>query len=144
MYARRFVPQADVTGVLPAPVCSQHVAMDATGSLFFTFYQLNTLDCADTDGIKNCVWFDNARRLYHKLLPKRGMLRHSLYVDYDPDVLDQLMTVYMMDVDLSQQLQQQNFRAKKVAVPAILNEDMPVTQPIMPEQQQQQQTLSQL
>ena len=59
-------------------------------------------------------------------------------------MLDQLMTVYMMDVDLSQQLQQQNFRAKKVAVPAILNEDMPVTQPIMPEQQQQQQTLSQL
>ena len=127
-------------GVLPEPVCSQHVAMDATGSLNFTFYQLNTLDCDNEEGVKNLVWFDNQRQLYSKLLPKRGMLRHTRYVDYDPEVLDHLMAVYMMDVDLQQKLPQRSFRAKKVALPQVSatnTDSVAATEPIMPQQTQQ-------
>ena len=107
------VCQADVSGVLPSPVCAQHVGMDAVGSLYFTFYQLNTLDFSDSDGVKNLAWFDNRRKLYSKLIPKRAMLRNTRYLDYDPEVLDQLMTVYMMDVDLDTPVQR-SFKAKVI------------------------------
>ena len=96
-----FLQQPDVK-VLPNPVSAQHIGMDAFGNMHFTCFQLNTLNLQAEGGIKNLVWFDNEGALYKKIIPKRQMLRNLKFVDYDPEVLDKLVTMYFMDVDLQQ------------------------------------------
>ena len=77
--------------------------MDVLGNLYFTFFQLNTLDCANNDGVKNLVWF-HKENLYHKMLHRTGMLRMTRYLDYNPVALDKLLAVYLNDVDINRTL----------------------------------------
>ena len=88
--------------------------MDTLGNLYFTFFQLNTLDCANKDGVKNLVWFQK-EKLYEKLLHPRAMLRMTQYADYNPEALDKLMAVYLTDVDTSRQTNM-SFKPKKLVV----------------------------
>ena len=55
------------------------------------------------NGVKNLVWFDNDNLMYVKEEPKRAMLRNTLYVDYDPGVLQKLIAMYLYGADLSLQ-----------------------------------------
>ena len=91
-------PQPDVT-TLPEPISIQCVLTDGARFLF-SCYQLNTADLTSTDGIKNIAWFDAAANMYHKILPKRAMLRNSKYEDYDPEVFRTFLGFYINGADL--------------------------------------------
>lgn len=84
--------QWDVT-TLPKPISTQCLLTD--GEVFhFGFFQLNTLQMDQEDGVKNLAWFDVDNKLFNKIIPKRAMLRNTKYEDYDPEVFKKMVAMY--------------------------------------------------
>lgn len=82
---------------LPEPISVQCV--HSNGETFhFVAFQLNTLDMADNNGIKNIAWVDPDHKLFNKIIPRRAMLRNTLYEDYDPNVFQKLLAMYVNGV----------------------------------------------
>ncbi|ESO93879.1 hypothetical protein LOTGIDRAFT_228627 [Lottia gigantea] len=83
--------------VLPEPVCVQCVNASET-TLNFTFFQLNTLDLSNSDGIKNFVWFDTSNHLFQYQLrqPWKGPdYLSTIYHSFNPEGFHKLLAVFL-------------------------------------------------
>ncbi|KAJ8308778.1 hypothetical protein KUTeg_013652 [Tegillarca granosa] len=86
---------------LPKPVCVQCVNASET-TFNFTFFQLNTLDFENDDGIKNFAWFDGNNHLYKKHLSqpwKTGIENKSSQLnDFNETAFKKLLAVMLYGV----------------------------------------------
>ncbi|XP_054711345.1 39S ribosomal protein L37, mitochondrial-like [Uloborus diversus] len=74
--------------VLPEPIMVQCMYLDIKTFNFLT-YQLNTLELADNNGIKNQVWVDEPADLYE------SVSQDSLVTNYNPAVFPKMLALHM-------------------------------------------------
>ncbi|XP_074653079.1 large ribosomal subunit protein mL37-like [Tubulanus polymorphus] len=91
---------ANVTN-LPEPVTVQGIKTDGE-KFHFVCFQLNTLNINSNDGIKNLVWIDKDNYLFHKILPRRAMLRNTIYEDFDPSVFRKFLAFFLNGLHIEQ------------------------------------------
>ncbi|VEL38062.1 unnamed protein product [Protopolystoma xenopodis] len=100
---RRYGDQSDPEATLalttlPVPVAVSAVCTDGV-HFDFIHFQLNTLAFPDhskqaADNLSNIAWIDGDHRLVDKIIPKRSMLRNTIYRDLNMDVFTRMLTTY--------------------------------------------------
>lgn len=85
---------------LPKPVSAQCIMTNGI-NFTFTCFQLNSLNYSSP--VKNLVWFDSENQVVNKIIPKRSMLRHTKYEDYNPEVISKVLAFYANGVDLTKE-----------------------------------------
>ncbi|OQV15423.1 putative 39S ribosomal protein L37, mitochondrial [Hypsibius exemplaris] len=135
---------ADV-GVLPRPLSIQCVLADRGRHFTFYAYQLNTLDMADQEGVKNQAWVDTDSStavvddvivttdlpytLFSLADQMEGLMGYQMYTEkqsvqrypirllntYNPAVMEKLLTLYATHLHLGHHHQQQQPQGQRPA-----------------------------